>query len=291
MKKRSRIISKFKDHSIDFDWYVSNSESHLKELSQKAATGYPFIIAIGGDTTLTLVAEEIIHSPEEPALGMIGAGSTNDIIRSIDSYNIDSLCSALKARRLRRMDVGKLEIRGKAENFYFLGTLSLGLGIEVNRFVHQYRIQHPIWKRGGNFAQTVLGIHAIRRAFVRKSVPWRIFLQADGVQKEVDFTLLVFTNIHSYANIFQFIPEASPFNRRLDGCLIQSTSLPSTLALGLRACMGQSHVNSEEIRFFSGKSFKVSSDDKLDLQYDGKVVSGVEEFKVFVVPSALKVIA
>ncbi len=289
LKKRRKLEARLKQYDIKYEWFVSESESHLRELARDLAKNFSILVTVGGDTTFTIVATEVLSSPYNPSLAMAGTGSANDIARGLGMYDFDSLCRLLKAGQKRKMDVGEIVIAGKAEKIYFFGALSLGLGAEVSRYVETLRDRHPFLSRMGRINQTLAGIAGIQDAFSRKVVPSRVMLKTDGIHKEMDFSLIVFTNLPFYASGLKLSPDASPFNGKLECCLVHSTSLVNTLAVGSRVYNG-THRRRDEVKILSGTSFDLSFRDKIDLQYDGEIISGISEFNVTVWPAALSVI-
>ena len=105
MKKRKEIELKLKEYAIPYEWFTSESEAHLKELARMTAEKYPVVVAVGGDTTFCKVASEFLVMEKQPVLGMIGAGSANDIVRGIGGLCLDKLCQNLKYGKKRPMDM------------------------------------------------------------------------------------------------------------------------------------------------------------------------------------------
>ncbi len=246
------------------------------------------VTAVGGDTTFTLTAAEIIDAGADVSLGIVGTGSANDISRGLGVYDLDALCGAILAGRVRRMDAGCLYLPGRPHPRYFLGALSLGLGVDVNLFIAEARRRFPLLNRGGSAVQALTGVAAVRHAFSRRSVPDRIQLKADGTSREFHYSLVVFANTPYYANGVRMLPEATPFDGRLHCCIIHTHSFSHTLRLSPKI-MGGRHACLPEVDIIPLSAFQVvPASGSIDLQYDGEVVTGIESFGVTVRPSALK---
>jgi diacylglycerol kinase family enzyme len=96
------------------------------------AAGIDAVVAFGGDGTVNEVAQALVHS--DSALGIIPAGTTNVMARSVGIPDDVSAASALLASRLgagesRRINVGRIGER------YFLFGAGMGLDAEVIRSV------------------------------------------------------------------------------------------------------------------------------------------------------------
>lgn len=287
-KKKNRIESRFLHFGIPTRWFFSQSEAHLKELARSLAHNYSMVTAVGGDTTFTLAATEFINLGVDVSLGIVGTGSANDISRGLGVYDLDVLCEAILAGRMRRMDAGCLHLPGRPHPLYFMGALSLGLGVDVNLFIAAARRRFPLLNRGGSAVQALTGVVAMRHAFSRQSVPDRIQLKTQDHGKEVYFSLALFANTPYYANGVRLLPDATPFDGRLHCCIIHTSSLSQTLRLS-RKLLGGRHTCLKEVDIIAHTAFQVvPASGSIALQYDGEVITGIESFRVEVRPSVLK---
>ncbi len=288
-RKRGQIEAKFNQYGIPYKWFTSCNEAHLIELAQTAAQSFLVIIAVGGDTTFQLIATEVLSTDTDPILTMVATGSANDIASVLGWSELDSLCEAIRAGRDRRMDVGLLEIKGGSAKVYFIGALSLGLGVEVNRFVAGFWRRFPLAAKGGDFMQTVAGIFGIKDSFKYNRVPLKAKLKCARFEREMDFSLMVFANIPSYAGGLELTPGVTAFDGKIDCCVISSDNFLETLLIGLRARKGR-HISSDNVQIISDSAFEVIFPDNSDLQYDGEIINSVKAFKVSILPAALKVL-
>jgi diacylglycerol kinase family enzyme len=289
-RSRSRIEARLGNFGIPYRWFTSRSESHLKELALRLSQEYGALAVVGGDTSFTLAAAEVIRSGSDAVLGMVGTGSANDISRGLQVYDLDEFCGSLRSGRIRRMDAGCLELPGRPEPILFMGALSLGLGVEVNLYIARARRRLPLLNRGGSAVQALTGAIAVQHAFVGRSVPARIRLETDLSSRDVEYSLIVFANTPFYANGMRLFPEATPFDGRIHCCTIRTRSLWHSLRLS-RRIPGGSHVEQDEVDIVSDTAFRVIPDQSpLSLQLDGDVLTGIEEFRVSVRPGAVRVV-
>jgi diacylglycerol kinase family enzyme len=236
------------------------------------------------------VAAEFLAMEKQPVLGMIGAGSSNDIVRGIGSFCLDTLCQNIKYEKKRPMDMGEIEISGRPDKIYFLGTISLGLGVEVNRFITERRRRFPVLARGGDFVQFLTGLWGIKHSFSNKVVPRNIRIKVDNREREYEFSLIVIANSPFYANGLKLVPEATPFDGQLGCIILNSQNIWQILTIGSQVKKSR-HIHNKRVTIVKGKTFKCQSDDKFNLQYDGELIFDVTDCRISVLSSAIQVLA
>jgi diacylglycerol kinase family enzyme len=192
--------------------------------------------------------------------------------------------------KTQMMDIGLLEIRGYPENIYFVGSLSLGLGVTINQFLSQYWKRHPVQAKLGQAFQVIAGFLGARDSFKKNKIPMRIRLSSDNFTRDLNFSIIVFSNVPAYAGGLRVCPKASPFDGKMNCSAINTNSLLHTTRLTY-SVWKKKHRHKDEIQFFDGKNFMAYSKNPIDIQYDGKIISGVKEYKVSVLPSAIKILS
>jgi diacylglycerol kinase (ATP) len=121
---------------------------HARELAfEGARDGYPLIVAVGGDGTLSEVANGVLAAADAaalsvddgPAIGLINVGTGGDFRRSLGiELGYERCLEALALGRERVIDVGRASFRGNDGNpveQYFVNVLSAGLGGLVDRYI------------------------------------------------------------------------------------------------------------------------------------------------------------
>ncbi len=279
-----------KHYDIPFRWFTSKSEAHLKDLARTLLQDYAVITAVGGDTTFTLIATEILNSGVDATLGIVGTGSANDIARGLGVLEVDDFFGALRSQQTRRMDAGCLLLPDNPEPIFFMGAMSMGLGVEVNLYIAKARKRHPVLKRGGSAIQALTGVFAVREAFSNQSVPNRISLDTGKTKKDVEFSLLVFANTPYYANGIRLLPDATPFDGRIHCCSVQTRSLTETVNISRTVAKGN-HLLRDEVEIIPATIFNVKPErGRISIQYDGEVIEEIASFSVSVLPAALNVV-
>ncbi|MGB6338430.1 MAG: acylglycerol kinase family protein, partial [Candidatus Aminicenantaceae bacterium] len=81
LKKKNRLEELLKKHDITYDLFVTQSEEDLLGLTQEKSKEYNVLVGVGGDSTFNIMANEIYKRSADVSLGMIGLGSSNDILK------------------------------------------------------------------------------------------------------------------------------------------------------------------------------------------------------------------
>ncbi len=290
IKRKGRIEKKFEKWNIPYELYVTDSEKDLKDMASKAAGEKRDIVAAGGDTTFTFVAEEILRSNNRDDInfGMIGTGSINDIVRGIGMDDVDHLLRGIKKGLTHKIDVGKVETQPDGKMYYFLGSLGIGLGTTVNKFVEN-------WKEKGIMitkikpAMEISGfIKGVRGSFSENKVPIKVIIEWENRKIERDVTILVFQNTPLYSRNLKLSPDASPYDNIIDCAIINTRSLTNTVGLAL-SVMRHKHLKRPEFEILRSGEFHVTCHQKIDVAIDGEIIEDVNEFRVSLLKNGLNI--
>jgi diacylglycerol kinase family enzyme len=300
LKQKEKIQALLRAGGIDYDFFISQSEAHLERLAAETAANYPVVAGIGGDTTFNIMAREILKLPDPPVLGMIGAGSANDIVRGLGIPRIEDACKAIARGTVKKMDLGCLKIKrkGTEESQFFLGTVSAGLGASVNLYVEDYYRRRPILAKINPLAQLTAGLLGIGHSFKSKELPMKAAVRTlastggEGVTREIEFSLLVFLNTPYYANGLKLGREGGLFDGELDCRAINTRSFRGTLGTAIhmwRAARGSDMP--ANVTLLHSPSFQISPPAPMDIQVDGDIIRGVEQLEISLLPGRLKVLS
>lgn len=312
LKEKGKIEKILQKHNIDYDLIVTESENHLRQLAADTAGQYEIIVGVGGDTTFNIIAGEILKYKKDkgkaqliPAVGMIGTGSANDIARGLGIEKIEDACRAIKNNKTGKMDVGSLKINGKPEPLFFLGTVSLGLGTTVNRYVEGFHQRRKILSKIKPFDPLFPGLYAIYDSFSKKKVPLHIEIEypvknlksTQNILEKIEFSLLVFLNTPYYASGLKLVknentaltPSLTLFDGLLECCIIHTRSFLNTLKAGIHVQKG-THMNRNEVTLLQSTRFNISSKEAIDIQVDGEILEGVRQLEVSLISGGLTVL-
>jgi diacylglycerol kinase family enzyme len=164
---------------------------HAMELAfEGTLEGHPLIVAVGGDGTLSEVANGVLRAadaaagatPEaaakapalSPAVGLISVGTGGDFRRSLGvGAGYERSLEALALGRERMVDVGRAEftdLEGKETARYFVNVLSAGLGGLVDRYIAG--MPQGIGGKAGYYLASLRAVLASREQPVLARIGW-----------------------------------------------------------------------------------------------------------------------
>lgn len=289
LRRKRRVESYLQTKDIKYDLFVTESEKHLVETAETVVQKYPVIIGAGGDTTLNLIASEILRQGKRNALGIISLGSVNDLAREIGVHKLENAANAIKHGGTTDFDVGVIRSGKLSQPYYFLVSASMGLGVAVNRYVDIWMRKHPFFASFRATTQGTVAMSAIHQAFKTKYVPLELTLEHGGKQAPIVSALLIFSNTSSFGGTFRPSPTASPVSGKLDCCIFNASNLADVFAVSLDI-KRQKHLEKQKVKVLQDNRFKIYSKKTMELQLDGEIVEMEGEVEISILPKALKMI-
>ncbi|HEY3249312.1 MAG TPA: diacylglycerol kinase family protein [bacterium] len=256
---------------------VSEARMHAWELAtQAAADGYDVVVSVGGDGTNHEVVNGLLRAdaPTPPALGLIPAGTANDLARCLRvPFDPAAAARLLLNGARRRIDIGQVNDR-------FYATISgVGFDAEVARLVNH-------WPRyvGG----TLLYIAGIVTMLVRFS-PVESEITIDGRSQTAKMFLLAAANTNWYAGGMFMAPHARIDDGLLAVVWAEDLGKAETLAV-LPKLFSGAHLKHPKVFHTTAREVQVTSATPLAIHADGESVGTVPaHFRI--IPLALEVIA
>ena len=283
--KLERLLRHFE---VRYDLVMTRSEDHLRQLTRELAASAGTIVGAGGDSTFHIMIDELVRAETKPTFGMIGVGSSNDITREFGLHSLWEACKALRERKTRRVDLGRILENG-APIGHFLGQANVGLGAYVNAYVAGLAVR----RRGLARRQTAAGLLGIRKAFRTGALPWTFRVETGHGRRDGDFSVAVFSNIRYWATGRIINPGAVPDDGFLDACLIGRASFPRLVRIASLAGKGR-HGRAAEVSFDRAPAFTLSSETPFAVQSDGEILRAADgrtsfrEVRIEVAPRALE---
>jgi diacylglycerol kinase (ATP) len=285
-RDRERLEKLLRDQALAYDLIVTEDEKELKALSQKLAEKRQTIVGAGGDSTFHLIINEIMSAGGKAAFGMLGLGSSNDMILEFGLEPLEQAVAALKRNRTKPVDLGAIKQGGKVLR-YFLGQANIGLGVAVNRYVDGLSRRRPWLAR----RQTLAGILGIMSAYGKGQIPLELTIQSEGGSLKGSYVVAIFSNARYWATGKLIAPRAKPDDGRLDACLIGKCSFLRLARINGLANKGR-HGRAREVRLMQSAEFTVSSPQVFNIQSDGEIVSpdSASPICIQAKPGALRII-
>jgi YegS/Rv2252/BmrU family lipid kinase len=261
-KKWRQVEYHLDDFGIKYDVKLTTKRKKAVDLIRKDKK-HKIIIVLSGDGGVNALVEGAMKNDLEKILGVIPAGTANDISRIFDIYrNPDKFYETLLNEEVKEIDVGEVN------EHYFLGHASLGFDAATL----EERDKRHFLK--GKLAYVAAGLRALIR-YTSK----RMNIKLDG--EEIDRTVffMVVSNIKYYANGMKISPFAEPDDGLLDLCLIEGESNLATLVHNLPLVYSGNHIKSKGVYCSRTKQLEISSQEPVLLQVDGDLVEEADYFK------------
>lgn len=288
-RKRKKVEACLKAQNIPYKLFVTKSEDHLVNIATQAVHKYPVIVGAGGDTTVTIIARQVFRSKKGNMLGVIGLGSINDLAREFGVLDIEQACSAIKKGYTMSLDVGVLKTGNHRPPFIFLGQSSLGLGVEVNRYVENWMEKHSIMSRFHSMAQTIAAMEGFYYSYKSKAVPLTLSLQQKEGTTSISTPFIIFTNTSISGREFRLSPNASPVDGKLDCCILNAATFANFIN-ALIHLKRKTHLEAKKFEVIQDTHFKVYAPHPIEIQADGEIFQSDGEIDISTLPRALKMI-
>ena len=251
---------------------------------QGVGEGRRLVVAVGGDGTVHEVVNGILDAgdgtgAEECALGVIGAGSGCDFIRTFGlPGEPKAAASRLAGERTRRLDVARISYvdpGGGTASRYFANIAEAGLGGST----------------AARAARLPAGLGPARYFFAFWATlpgyrPGPVRIEADGeVVHEGRAVNVVVANCRFFGGGMEVSPRSDPDDGALDLLVFTGPKIDSFTMLP-RVYRGRHlpHANVVELK---GRRFHLAAEQPFRIEADGEVL-GTTPATVEVVPSAIK---
>jgi len=266
-RAESVVARAFRAQGWAVDVARTEGPGHGQELAAQAVRqGARHVIAVGGDGTVHEVANGLLRSDADAALGVVPVGSGNDFAKLVGVYGHDPVraVARLVTAGSRRFDAGR--VLGE----WFVNSVGFGFGPAVVQ--RRNRMPHL---RG--FLSYLV---PIVQTFFRFEPP--IFdVAAPGFRERGYMMMIEVCNGTTAGGSYRFAPDADPADGKMDVCLIRRVSLPRFL-LALPRVMRGTHVTMREVAVIKTAKLVVRSPEQpLLVHVDGELREpGVNECTV-----------
>ena len=224
------------------------------------------MVAVGGDGTVHDVANGLLRTGSDAALGVVPLGSGNDFAKLLGVYQHDPVraVARLVTARPTRFDAGRVL------DEWFVNSIGFGFGPAVVRTRNAMRHLRgflsylvPIVKTFFEFEPPVLDV------------------EAPGFRERGNMMMVEVCNGTTAGGSYRFAPDADPADGKLDVCVIRRVSLPRFL-LAIPRVMRGTHVTMREVALIKTAKLVVRSPEApLVLHLDGELREpGVRECTV-----------
>ena len=204
------VLPRLKEAGFHVHNLVGHDADEARDLARRSvADGVESLVVVGGDGMVHLAVQELAGS--ETALGVIPAGTGNDVARYLDIPRSDPQLAAdvVVGSRTRRIDLA----RSGAQ--YYVTVLASGFDSLVNERANAMR-----WPRG----QMRYNLATLAELRVFEPLPYT--LELDGQVRQVEAMLVAVGNGPSFGGGLRITHGASIDDGLLDVVIIKTMTKP-----------------------------------------------------------------
>jgi len=269
-----RLRGILEDRGLSFEVEETMAPKQARDLAREAVGQFDAVVAVGGDGTVSEVAQGLIHT--ETPLGIIPAGSGNDFVRSLGyPKELEDIVDCIAKGSVRTVDAGCLNGR------YFVNVMGIGFDAVVNQ-----RKNGTSW---------VKGLPAYLWALVGTLgtySPIRVDVHLDGEACAATEAYLVsIGNGTTCGGGFRLTPYARVDDRLLDVCILAPVRVPNLLWHLPKAFNGTIE-KSGYATLKTASEITLDTTESLPAHIDGEPhVLEKGRHRVRIIPEALKVVS
>ena len=232
---------------------ITTAPGDARAAAERAvAEGFKTIVAAGGDGTVNDVVNGIAGA--DVALGILPVGTMNVFAAELGlPSDLAEAWAVIREGRTRKIDLARANAR------YFVQLAGVGLDAQV--------VQETSWNFKKNFGPLSYVISAAQIA-ARK--PPRLFVEADGVEREGSFVLI--GNGRYYGGPVAVFKDARIDDGKLDVLIFKNLGYLDIARYLGTIFMGK-HTRLSDVEYFQTKKAAVRSDENVPVEVDGEVVA------------------
>lgn len=263
--------------SLQERWEVdvrpTSHTGHAEEIAASVHAGqYDIIVAAGGDGTIHEVVNGIMMLSERPILGILPAGTANDIARSLQiPLDMSDACEFLKNEPVSKIEVGRCRQR------YFINFLGFGLISTVSNQVEQ-----ATKAQFGYFTYYVKSLQHVRNQNV-----FKVKVETSDQIVETDAVMGYVANGRSLAGI-ELFPDSGLGDGKFDVILVHDVKISELMNVAL-SYFRHSTLDTDAITRLRATSFTIDCEPLQLLDMDGEKTE-TTPVHVELIPEALRVV-
>lgn len=239
----------------------------------KIKSGTTLVVAVGGDGTLSEVANGLVNTAVPLALIPLGTG--NVIAHELGiPLNLEEACQLLiQDHKIRHLDVMQVGRR------FFISHISMGL---YSLIVEEIKSEQ---KR--RFGRMIYIWQALRKMMGKNS--WRFQVQVDDLALSVRASFVLVANAGSvgvYA--LRWGRHISPDDQHLTVCIIKSRSIADYLKLLWNMTRNRHYLDQNIVYLNARQKIEIKTTQPLPVRADGDII-GRSQVQIQVIPAAVRI--
>ncbi|MDT7602499.1 MAG: hypothetical protein QOF61_496 [Acidobacteriota bacterium] len=262
--------------------------------AREACAGRRFIIACGGDGTISEVACGILESGADAELGILSGGTGGDFRRTLDiPTRIADAAALLRDGRTVRIDAGRvsyLNHAGVSESRHFVNVASCGMGGEVIRRVSEADKGSLVVRGATSLSgRASYALASARAALSYKKPRLRLSLD-DKPERQIIVTNLCVANARYFGGGMKIAPDAVLTDGLFDVVAVGDMDALKIFTNAYKLYLG-THLDMAQVSHTRARRINARAADgceKVLLEVDGELV-GTLPAAFDVLPGALRV--
>ena len=289
------IASDLRSHFGAFTIAFTEQSGQGIELAAEAARkGVKFLIACGGDGTISEVANGILQSGSAAELGILPSGTGGDFRRTLEiPLRTRDAAQILRDGHTRLIDVGRVTYinpAGIEDTRYFLGIASFGMSASV---IERVKESGPEWlpARAPKWLTGRLSFGASMLQTAMQSPSVKVVVQLDDrPEQHLSVANFCIANARYFGGGMKIAPQAKLTDGRFDVITIGDMGARKILTNAPRLYVG-SHLSMDQVHHALAKKViarAASKDEEVTVEVDGEL-PGRLPATFQVLPAALRV--
>jgi YegS/Rv2252/BmrU family lipid kinase len=269
---RSDLTEIFRDKSVRFA--ITQRGGHAGELAAAVDSNTSLVIAVGGDGTISQVANGL--AGKELPMGIVPGGTGNDLARGLGIANYAAALSALRAGNVRRIDALRASINGA-------DVLSLNAGGSGFDGVVAEWVNTHCRQIGGTLAYVLGMLNCLPQLRANHTT-----LTVDGERMEMETYLCAVCNSSSFGGGLNIAPMADLTDGLADVIVIGDVGKIGFLREFPKVFSGR-HIEHPKVHHFRAKEVELKTEPALPTFVDGEMM-GPNPIRFQVLPQAVPMI-
>jgi diacylglycerol kinase (ATP) len=256
------LLKKFALEIFETQW-----KGHAEELTSQHAGRFDFVLAAGGDGTLSEVVNGILQNEQltHPSVGLVPLGTGNDFARVCNlTASAPQILDLLTTSNPKPTDVGVIichDRTGKKIRRYFINDASIGMGPEVvNRLEKNSRF----------FGPSLTYFKAIAETFLMHK-PQEVHCITPDWEWQGKVRVLAIANGKSFGNSIYIAPDAIPDDGVLNSFIAGDLPLWKFL-LYLQSIKSQKKIQDKFIHYNQTTQMELRAPEPCAIETDGELV-------------------
>ena len=278
LKTLPRIHGMLKRIGKPYAIYVTKSRGDAIDAARSyAEAGAKRILAVGGDGTINEVANGILQSGSDCALGLVPVGHGSDLCRTVQvGKSIEQAVLRACEREPGRVDLGMASFTDGTERA-FINIAGLGFDALVAERAQKSILPGSNLPYLGSALMTLIGFRNLN-----------VHIKVDDQEITTPSVFVQIANAQYMGGGYHFAPMAKMDDGLLDLCVVGDFGKLELVRTIPQVYKGK-HISHSKFTHFAAKSIQISTDEPAKVQLDGELV-GTAPVHFRVLPGAINLV-